>query len=198
MPETQTCKENKNSTTPSTSSQMKEKDLPKKNQIMQNFLDKKASKNDMKTAKNRSGKGILVIDIDDENQSNHDDSRLDTEAAEAKARSEAQALAEFDQARLERDELHCRALAVADDPEIIFRNNPDFLNESRLIICSACPDKNEAKYRCEECMDSLCDPCYKAHLLVKVTRNHTITDLPHRGTSPLPDGQMEAINRGII
>ena len=27
----------------------------------------------MKTAKNRSGKGILVIDIDDENQSNHDD-----------------------------------------------------------------------------------------------------------------------------
>ena len=40
---------------------------------MQNFLDKKASKNDMKTAKNRSGKGIFVIDIDDENQSNHDD-----------------------------------------------------------------------------------------------------------------------------
>ena len=43
---------------------MKEKDLPKKNKIMQNFLDKKASKNDMKTAKNRSGKGIFVIDID--------------------------------------------------------------------------------------------------------------------------------------
>ena len=40
--------------------------------------------------------------------------------------------------------------------------------------------------------------CYKAHLVVKVTRNHTITDLPHRGTSPLPDGQMEAIIRGII
>ena len=45
---------------------------------------------------------------------------------------------------------------------------------------------------------TLCDPCYKAHLVVKVTRNHTITDLPHRGTSPLPDGQMEAIIRGII
>ena len=73
LPESQTCKENRNSTTPSTSSQMKEKDSPKKNQIMQNFLDKKASKNDMKTAKNRSGKGIFVIDIDDENQSNHDD-----------------------------------------------------------------------------------------------------------------------------
>ena len=29
-------------------------------------------------------------------------------------------------------------------------------------------------------------------------RNHTITDLPHRGTSPLPDGQMEAIIRGIV
>ena len=80
----------------------------------------------------------------------------------------------------------------------IFRNDPDFLNESRLKICSACDDKNEAKYRCEECKDTLCDPCYKAHLVVKVTRNHTITDLPHRGTSPLPDGQMEAINRGII
>ena len=73
MPENQTCNENRNSTTPSTSSQMKEKNLPKKNQIMQNFLDKKASKNNMKTAKNRSGKGILVIDIDDENQTSHDD-----------------------------------------------------------------------------------------------------------------------------
>ena len=73
LPETPTCNENRNTTTPSTSSQMKEKDLPKKNQIMQNFLDKKASKNNMKTAKNSSGKGILVIDIDDENQSNHND-----------------------------------------------------------------------------------------------------------------------------
>ena len=51
LPETPTCNENRNTTTPSTKSQMKEKDLPKKNQIMQNFLDKKASKNDMKTAK---------------------------------------------------------------------------------------------------------------------------------------------------
>ena len=73
LPETPTCNENRNTTTPSTKSQMKEKDLPKKNQIMQNFLDKKASKNNMKTAKNSSGKGILVIDIDDENQSNHND-----------------------------------------------------------------------------------------------------------------------------
>ena len=46
--ENQTCNENRNSTTPSTSSQMKEKNLPKKNQIMQNFLDNKASKNNMK------------------------------------------------------------------------------------------------------------------------------------------------------
>ena len=48
LPESQTCKENRNNTTPSTSSQMKEKNLPKKNQIMQNFLDNKASKNTMK------------------------------------------------------------------------------------------------------------------------------------------------------
>ena len=73
LPESQTCNKNRNSTTPSTSSQMKEKNLPKKNQIMQNFLDNKASKNNMKTAKNRSGKGIFFIDIDDKNQSNNDD-----------------------------------------------------------------------------------------------------------------------------
>ena len=110
----------------------------------------------------------LVIDIDevtDMNDSN--DSRLDTEAAEAEAKLEAKALAEFDKkARLEKDELHCRAIAVNDDPEIIFRNDPDFLNESRLKICSACDDKNEAKYRCEECKDTLCDPCYTAYLVV--------------------------------
>ena len=69
----QTCNENRNSPTPTTSSQKEAKNLPKKNQIMQNFLDRKASKNDMKTAKNTSGKGILVIDIDDEIQSSHDD-----------------------------------------------------------------------------------------------------------------------------
>jgi hypothetical protein len=73
VPENQTCNENRNSPTPTTSSQKEAKNLPKKNQIMQNFLDRKASKNDMKTAKNTSGKGILVIDIDDEIQSSHDD-----------------------------------------------------------------------------------------------------------------------------
>ena len=40
---------------------------------MQSFLDRKGSKNNMKNAKNTSGKGILVIDIDDEIQSSHDD-----------------------------------------------------------------------------------------------------------------------------
>ena len=69
----ETCNENNNSPTPTTSSQIEAQNVPKKNPITQNFLDRKASKNDMKTAKNTSGKGILVIDIDDEIQSSHDD-----------------------------------------------------------------------------------------------------------------------------
>ena len=73
MPENQTCNEYRNSPTPTTSSQIEAKNIPKKNQIMQNFLDRKASKNIMKTAKNTSGRGIWVIDIDDEIQSSHDD-----------------------------------------------------------------------------------------------------------------------------
>ena len=175
----------------------------KNKKTVHSFFDPKPSKGSAPKPSKGVAMQTLVIDIDevtDMNDSNNsNDSRLDTEAAEAEAKLEAKALAEFDKkARLEKDELHCRAIAVNDDPEIIFRNDPDFLNESRLIICSSCVDKNEAKYRCEECLDNLCDPCYKAHLVVKVTRNHTITDLPHRGTSPLPDGQMEAINRGII
>ena len=44
LPESPACNENRITTTPSTSSQMKEKNLPKKNQIMQNFLDKRVSK----------------------------------------------------------------------------------------------------------------------------------------------------------
>ena len=69
----ETCNENNNSPTPTTSSQIEAQNVPKKNPIMQNFLDRKASKNNMKNAKNTSGKGILVIDIDDEIQSSHDD-----------------------------------------------------------------------------------------------------------------------------
>ena len=40
---------------------------------MQKILNRKASKNNMKTAKNTSGKSISVIDIDDKIQSSHDD-----------------------------------------------------------------------------------------------------------------------------
>ena len=69
----ETCNENNNSPTPTTSSQIEAQNVPKKNPIMENFLDRKASKNNMKNAKNTSGKGILVIDIDDEIQPSHDD-----------------------------------------------------------------------------------------------------------------------------
>ena len=65
----ETCNENRNSPTPTTSSQIEAKNIPKKNPTMQNFLHRKASKNNLKNAKNTSGKGILVIDIDDEIQS---------------------------------------------------------------------------------------------------------------------------------
>ena len=86
------------------------------------------------------------------------------------------------------------------DSEVTFRN-------TESTICSSCDDNNEAKFKCKECEDTLCNLCHDAHLIVKLTRNHTIIAL-HRASSPLPEsspsssslppGQMEAMNRGKI
>ena len=37
-----------------------------------------------------------------------------------------------------------------------------------------------------------------AHLKVKLTRNHTIIPLQHRGSSPLPENQYHAIIQGKL
>ena len=62
-------------------------------------------------------------------------------------------------------------------------DNPDVSDPQ---ICSSCEDNSEAKFRCEECQDTLCNICHDAHLKVKLTRNHTIIPLDRT------DGQMEA------
>ena len=75
--------------------------------------------------------------------------------------------------------------------------------------CSSCEDNSEAKFRCEECQDTLCNTCHDAHLKVKLTRNHTIIPLdrtdgqmeaktdssPSSSSSSLPPGQMEFLIR---
>ena len=65
------------------------------------------------------------------------------------------------------------------DSEVKFRN-------PESTICSSCDDNNEAKFSCKECEDTLCNLCHDAHLIVKLTHNHTITAL-HRASSPLPE-----------
>ena len=57
-----------------------------------------------------------------------------------------------------------------------------FLNDSKfylsLKICTGCNDNTEASYSCLECKDTLCELCYQAHLKVKLTLNHTLSQLP--------------------
>ena len=67
-----------------------------------------------------------------------------------------------------------------------------------MKICSRCEDNTEANFSCKECQETLCDPCHKAHLKVKLTRNHTIIPLQHWGSSPLPENQFEAIYTGKL
>ena len=56
------------------------------------------------------------------------------------------------------------------------------LNDSKfylgLKICTGCNDNSEALYSCLECKDTLCELCYQAHLKVRLTRNHTLSQLP--------------------
>ena len=74
-------------------------------------------------------------------------------------------------------------------------------------ICSGCDDQSEAKFKCIECEDTLCNLCHQAHLKVRLTRNHTIIALPREdeqmeasaissSSSSLPPGQMEYMLRG--
>ena len=53
--------------------------------------------------------------------------------------------------------------------------NTQVTKESEIKICSACDDNSVASYDCKECQDILCDMCFQAHRIVKLTRNHTLT-----------------------
>ena len=52
------------------------------------------------------------------------------------------------------------------------------LNESTSKIdqtfdkCTACDENNVAEWSCSECEENLCDLCQKAHIRVKLTKNH--------------------------
>ena len=49
------------------------------------------------------------------------------------------------------------------------------VNGKNLELCTNCEEGNSvATFSCKECEDYLCEFCYKAHLRVKLTRNHTI------------------------
>ena len=41
-------------------------------------------------------------------------------------------------------------------------------------VCTNCDDNALGSYYCEDCEDILCDECYKAHLKVKITRDHDL------------------------
>lgn len=45
------------------------------------------------------------------------------------------------------------------------------------IKCTACDDKNVAEWFCKDCEENICEPCHKAHLRVKFTRNHSLDPL---------------------
>ena len=57
------------------------------------------------------------------------------------------------------------------------QNEKESLNESNTKLCSCCEDNFVAAYYCQECEDDICESCYQAHKIVKVTQNHTITVL---------------------
>ena len=42
-------------------------------------------------------------------------------------------------------------------------------------LCSSCDDNLEVAYNCKECQEDICDPCYQAHIKVRLTRNHSLT-----------------------
>ena len=53
------------------------------------------------------------------------------------------------------------------------------LNESNSIQikCKACDDESVAKWSCKECKENICDLCYKAHIRVKLTKHHVLSEL---------------------
>ena len=43
--------------------------------------------------------------------------------------------------------------------------------------CTACDENNVSEWSCSECEENLCDLCQKAHIRVKLTKNHSLVSL---------------------
>ena len=54
------------------------------------------------------------------------------------------------------------------------QNQKDSLDESNTKLCPCCEDNAVAAYYCEDCREELCESCFQAHKIVKITKNHTI------------------------
>ena len=50
----------------------------------------------------------------------------------------------------------------------------DNSNDEHEHVCTNCDDNALGSYGCNDCQDILCDECYKAHLKVKITRDHDL------------------------
>ena len=44
------------------------------------------------------------------------------------------------------------------------------------IKCKACDDESVVKWSCKECKENICDLCYKAHIRVKMTKHHALSE----------------------
>ena len=49
--------------------------------------------------------------------------------------------------------------------------------ETKYEICLLCEEENIATYYCTTCQDELCQLCYKAHRIVKFTKNHELVPI---------------------
>ena len=45
------------------------------------------------------------------------------------------------------------------------------------IKCTACNGKSASHYYCKDYKENICNACQKAHLRVKITKNHSLTFL---------------------
>lgn len=59
------------------------------------------------------------------------------------------------------------------NPFVEFFEKLRFSNNANM--CTSCEDKLPASYQCNDCGNSLCRKCYKAHSRLKFTRTHVVT-----------------------
>ena len=49
-------------------------------------------------------------------------------------------------------------------------------HDKNPIMCSSCEDKLTAAARCIECMDFLCHDCRNAHMRLRLTKSHRVSE----------------------